>query len=209
MPGPAATQASLSVFQMPATPMIIVCETSGVARQAGFTPHNHVALIFQPNRAYQPFDVGRLLCRVGCSQHLPHAQLFHLRGEVGAENAIAISQQIARRGEVRSSVARTCSWTCTRSGGRTTSTSPKPRTGKQFTAEVLQVLPKTGARHYIKKDRQTILARPDATATSSNSHARRLRTTRGKLPLPRRRHVHRLEGIPAATDQLIPQDKTP
>src|SRR5215471_3756075 len=84
--------------QVCATPMIIVRESSEVARQAGFTEYDHVIQALPPNRADHPLDVGSLPRRPGCREHLFDAHRLHLLHEVRPEDPIAIAQQIARRG---------------------------------------------------------------------------------------------------------------
>ena len=54
-----------SATQMCATPMIVVRESSQVARQAGFTEYDHVIQALPPNGADHPLDVSSLPGRPG------------------------------------------------------------------------------------------------------------------------------------------------
>src|SRR5215469_12486845 len=83
---------------MCATPMIVVRESSQVARQSGFTEYDHMIQALPPNGADRPLDIGSLPRRTGCRKHLFDAHGLHLPNKVRSEDPIAIAQQIARRG---------------------------------------------------------------------------------------------------------------
>jgi len=68
-------------------------EFSEVLRQAGFTENDHVIQALPPNGADHALDVRTLPRRSWRSQHFLNAQLFHLLGEFGTEDAVAIAQQ--------------------------------------------------------------------------------------------------------------------
>ena len=75
--------------------MIIVCESSEVARQAGLTEYDHVIQALPANRADYPLDIGSLPRRPGRREHLFDTHRLHLLHEVRPEDPIAIAQQIA------------------------------------------------------------------------------------------------------------------
>src|SRR5215471_6059456 len=77
--------------------MVVVREFSEVLRQAGFTEDDHVIQALPPNGAGHALDVRTLPRRSSRSQQFLNAQLFHLLGEIGTEDAVAVAQQIARR----------------------------------------------------------------------------------------------------------------
>src|SRR5215469_12043165 len=77
--------------------MIIVRESSEVARQSGFTEYDHVIQALPSNGADHPLDIGSLPRRPGRREHLFDAHRLHLLHEVCPEDPIAIAQQIARR----------------------------------------------------------------------------------------------------------------
>ena len=65
--------------------------------QGRFVENDHMVQTFAANGADHPFDVRTLPRRSWRSQHFLNAQLFHLLGEFGTEDAVAVAQQIARR----------------------------------------------------------------------------------------------------------------
>ena len=85
--------------------MIIVCEVSEVAIQAGFTEYDHVIQALAAQRADHALDIGSLPRRPWRREHLFDAHRLHLLHKVRPEDRIAIAYQIARRGLPRESLA--------------------------------------------------------------------------------------------------------
>jgi hypothetical protein len=72
--------------QVRATPMIVVCESSQMARQVGFTEHDHVIQALLPNGADHPLHIGSLPGRSGRPSTclMPIIQLvIHVSGSLG------------------------------------------------------------------------------------------------------------------------------
>src|SRR5215471_2095860 len=90
---------------MCATPMIVVRESSEMARQAGFTEYDHVIQALPANGADHPLDIGSLPRRPGRREHLFDAHGLHLLHKILPEDRIAIAKQIARRGLPREGLA--------------------------------------------------------------------------------------------------------
>jgi len=74
-----------------ATPMIIVCEVSEVAIQAGFTEYDHVIQALAAQRADHALDIGSLPRRPWRREHLFDAHRLHLLHKVRPEDRIAIA----------------------------------------------------------------------------------------------------------------------
>jgi hypothetical protein len=72
--------------------MVMVSESSQVARQVGFAPHDHVIQALSPNGADHPLDVGSLPGRPGRREHLFDAHGLHLLHEVRPEDPIPVAQ---------------------------------------------------------------------------------------------------------------------
>jgi hypothetical protein len=66
--------------------MIVVRESSQVARQAGFTEYDHVIQELPPNGADRPLNIGSLPRRPGRRKHLFDAHGLHLRDKVRLED---------------------------------------------------------------------------------------------------------------------------
>src|SRR6516162_5447546 len=97
--------------------MIIVCESSEMARQAGFVAYDHVIQALSPNGPDDALDVGSLPRRPRRREHLFDAHRLHLLHEVRPQNPIAVAQQIARRGLPGEGLTQLlygpfCGWTC-------------------------------------------------------------------------------------------------
>jgi len=72
--------------------MVVVREFSEVVRQAGFTEYDHVIQALPPNAADHALDVRTLPRRSWRSRQFLNAQLFHLLGEFGTKDAVAVPQ---------------------------------------------------------------------------------------------------------------------
>ena len=98
--------------------MIIVCEFSEVAIQAGFTEYDHVIQALPPNGADHPLDIGSLPGRPGRREHLFDTHCLHLLHKVRPEDPIAIAQQIAWRSFPREGLSLVAEWSIPRSDKR-------------------------------------------------------------------------------------------
>src|SRR6516162_4201662 len=86
--------------------MIVVCEFSEVAIQAGFTEYDHVIQALPPNGADHPLDIGSLPGRPGRPEYLLDSHRLHLLHEVHPEDSIPIAQEIMGRRLPRERLAR-------------------------------------------------------------------------------------------------------
>jgi len=68
------------------------------AAQRGFADDDHMIQALAPDRADDPLDVGPLPGRPRCAEHFLDAEFLDLLGEVVAEDAVAVPQEIAWRG---------------------------------------------------------------------------------------------------------------
>ena len=82
--------------EMRSTLVIIVHETTEVVAKAAFTGDDHVIQAFPADRADHAFDIGALPGRAGRRQDLRHAHRRDLLHERLAEDAVPVTQQIAR-----------------------------------------------------------------------------------------------------------------
>ena len=72
--------------------MIIVGESSEVARQASLVEDDHMVQTLAAYRDDHPLDVRPLLWRSWRSQHFLNAKLFHPLAEIRTEDAVAVPQ---------------------------------------------------------------------------------------------------------------------
>ena len=84
--------------------MVVSHERLDVAVQRHFAEHDHVVQALTANCSDEAFQLGSPPRRAWSSENLLEAQGLHLLSEVIAEDAVAISQEVAWRSVPRESL---------------------------------------------------------------------------------------------------------